>query len=171
MPADNTRHLVAAARRRTEHTRRRALAAIRRMDSAGRPVNFNTLAHEAHVSRSWLYAQPDLHAEVQRLRDRHQPPSATPATPDRQRASATSLLRRLDAATSRIQQLEQDNQQLRHALAEALGAARTARVLGQTPAATRPNNTPRNPSRPTDPRPAPATPATPSTTHRRRSTT
>ena len=134
MPADNSGYLVAAARQRAEHTRDRALTAIRRMDAAGRPVNFNTLAHEARVSRSWLYAQPDLRAEVQRLRDRHQPPSPRPATPDRQRASTTSLLRRLDAATSRIQRLEQDNQQLRHALAEALGAARTARILGQTPA-------------------------------------
>jgi Family of unknown function (DUF6262) len=170
MPADNTRYLVAAARQRAEHTRGRAVAAIRRMDATGRPVNFNTLAQEARVSRSWLYAQPDLRTEVQRLRDRHQPASATPATPDRQRASTASLLRRLDAATSRIQRLEQDNQQLRHALAEALGAARTARVVGQTPATTRPNDTPPKLLPPHRPTPAPTTPATPSTTHRRRST-
>jgi hypothetical protein len=33
----------------------------------------NTVAREAGVSRSWLYSQPDLRAEIQRLRGHHQP--------------------------------------------------------------------------------------------------
>jgi nucleotide-binding universal stress UspA family protein len=50
--------------------------------------------------------------------------------PQRQRASDPSLLRRLEAATSRIRQLETDNRQLRDALARALGQRRAADVLG-----------------------------------------
>jgi hypothetical protein len=83
------------------------------------------------VSRSWLYAQDDLRAEIERLRQRH---SATPSAqvpPRRQRASDTSLLRRLEAAAARIRQLEADNQQLRDALARALGERRAAAVLGE----------------------------------------
>ena len=81
------------------------------------------------MSRSWLYTQDDLRAEIGRLRERR--PSPTPRTPDRQRASTASLLSRLEVATERIQQQEQATRQLREALAQALGTARTARVLGK----------------------------------------
>jgi hypothetical protein len=40
--------------------------------------------------------------------------------------------RRLETATARIRRLEADNQQLREALARALGEHRAADVLGQT---------------------------------------
>ena len=133
MPADNTRHLLAASRRRAEDTRRRALAALRRMDTTGDPITFEALAREAGISRSWLYAQNDLRGEIQRLRDRHRPRSPTPVPPDRQRASDASLLHRLQAAADRIQRLEDDNRQLRDALAAALGHRRTAAILGQRP--------------------------------------
>ena len=130
MRADNSRHLIVAARRRAEQTRRQALTALRRLDAAGAPITFEAVAREAGVSRSWLYTQDDLRAEIGRLRERHRPPSPTPRTPDRQRASTASLLRRLEVATERIQRLEQANRQLHEALAQALGTARTARVLG-----------------------------------------
>src|SRR5258708_29672266 len=131
MRSDNSRHIVAAARRRTQQTRQRAITALRRMDAAGQPVSFDSLAREAAVSRSWLYSQNDLRGEIERLRERHRPAASLPLVPDRQRASAGSLLRRLDAATGRIRQLEQDNHQLREALARALGERRTADILGQ----------------------------------------
>jgi hypothetical protein len=82
------------------------------------------------VSRSWLYAQDDLRAEIERLRQRHPAAPAALAPPVRQQASASSLLRRLEAATARIRHLEADNQQLRDALARALGERRAADVLG-----------------------------------------
>jgi len=102
------------------------------LDAKGAPITFEAVAREAGVSRSWLYTQDDLRAEIGRLRERRRPPSPTPNTPDHQRASAASLLRRLEVATERIQRLEQTNQQLHQALAQALGTARTSRVLGNT---------------------------------------
>ena len=129
MQADNSSHLILAARQRAERTRRQALTALRRLDATGAPITFEAVAREAGVSRSWLYTQDDLRAEIARLRERHRPPSPTPRTPDRQRASTASLLSRLEVATERIQQLEQANRQLRETLAQALGTARTARVL------------------------------------------
>ncbi len=131
MRADNSRHVITAARRRAEQTRQRALTTLRRMDATGQPITFDAVARAAGVSRSWLYAQPDLRTEIQRLRQRHPatPPPQVP--PQRQRASDTSLLRRLEAATARIRRLETDNQQLRDALARALGERRATEVLGQ----------------------------------------
>lgn len=122
MRADNTHHLTEAARRRAQTTRRRAVAALRRMDTSGLPVTIDALAREARVSRSWIYSQPDLRAEAARLRDRPHPATGR-AVPDRQRAS---LLRRVEVATQRIRELETDNKRLRVALAEALGEQRVA---------------------------------------------
>jgi len=131
MRADNSRHVIAAARRRAEQTRERAIAALRRMDATGQRITFDAVSRAAGVSRSWLYAQDDLRAEIQRLRQRHPatPPPQVP--PQRQRASDASLLRRLEAATARIHRLETDNQQLRDALARALGERRATEVIGQ----------------------------------------
>jgi Family of unknown function (DUF6262) len=125
MRADNTGHLTAAARRRSQTTRQRAEAALRRLDAAGKPITFDALAREANVSRSWLYSQPDLRSQIQRLRDQ-QPPHLH-RIPDRQRASDASLQRRLDIAAERVRQLEAVNQRLRQALAEALGDRRRDR--------------------------------------------
>lgn len=147
MRVDNSRHVVAAARQRAEQTRERAVAALRRMDTTGQRITFDALARQAGVSRSWLYTQDDLRAEIERLR---RPPSATSSTPppQQQRASEPSLLRRLETATARIRSLEADNQQLRDALARALGERRAADVLGQTHR----HDTPRNHSaKPIDP--------------------
>lgn len=129
MRADNSRYVIAAAHRRAEQTRQRASAALQRMDATGQRITFDAVARQAEVSRSWLYAQDDLRAQIEQLRQRH--PRRTPALPpQRQQASASSLLRRLEAATARIHRLEADNQHLRDALARALGECRAAEVIG-----------------------------------------
>src|SRR6185312_15676681 len=84
---------------------------------------------EAQVSRSWLYNQPDLRAEIERLRARRDARPTEPRLPDRQRASDTSLRRRLEVATERNRQLETENRHLREALA--VGEQRVASIVGQ----------------------------------------
>ena len=125
MRADNSTFVIAAARRRSQATHRRAVAALRRMDTTGVDVTFDAVAREADVSRSWLYNQPDLRAEIERLRQRKRPSGRRPV-PDHQRASDASLQRRLELASERVRHLESDNKRLRRALAEALGDRRTA---------------------------------------------
>lgn len=124
MRADNSAHLIAAARQRSAATRRRATAALRRLDAAGRTVSFDALAREAQVSRSWLYAQPDLRAEIERLRGQQCQQPARQAIPPRQHATDASLRARLELATQRVRELEADNRRLRDALAQALGECR-----------------------------------------------
>ena len=128
--ADNAHFILAAARRRAAATRKRAVSTLRRMDKAGLPITFDAVARQAGVSRSWLYNQPDLRAEVERLRARRQHPTTHAPVPDRQRASDPSLRQRLAAATERIKHLESENKQLREALAHALGQQRTNAVHG-----------------------------------------
>jgi Family of unknown function (DUF6262) len=126
MRADNSHHLLAAARRRALDTRARAVRTLRRLDGAGRPVSFDTVAREARVSRSWLYGQADLRAEIVRLRARSGNLSMSPPVPVRQRASEASLRRRLEAANQQLSRLRAENQRLREELAVALGQVRTA---------------------------------------------
>jgi hypothetical protein len=125
MRADNSTFVIAAARRRSQATHRRAVAALRRMDTTGVVVTFDAVAREADVSRSWLYNQPDLRAEIERLRQRKRLSGRRPV-PDHQRASDASLQRRPELASERVRHLEADNKRLRRALAEALGDRRTA---------------------------------------------
>jgi len=127
-----TQTLITAARRRAAATRKRAVTALRQMDTTGTPITVDAVAKQARVSRSWLYSQPDLRAEIERLRGRRQTAAAGRAVPDRQRASDASLLRRLESATERIKHLETENRQLRDALALALGEQRAATVIGNT---------------------------------------
>ncbi|MER6076173.1 DUF6262 family protein [Streptomyces sp. NPDC001817] len=127
MRADNSQHIVNAARRRSEYTRSRAIQALRELDAAGEPVTFEAIAKRAEVSRSWLYGQPDLRTEVERLRALHRrAPSAQ--LPAGQRTSDASLLRRLEAANTRVRQLTEENQRLRTQLARALGEQRGDRI-------------------------------------------
>ena len=89
MRADNSQHIVEAAIRRSEYTRSKAIQALRSLDAAGDPVTFETVAKQAGVSRSWLYGQPGLRAEVERLRAAHRRAPASPV-PTRQRTCDAS---------------------------------------------------------------------------------
>lgn len=165
MPAENTRHLTATARRRHELARSKAIRTLRELERAGAPVTFEAVARHAGVSRAFLYAQPDLRADIERLRDatRHAP---TPSIPASQRASEASLLARLQAANERVRTLTEENNRLRHRLAHALGDQRAAQH-GQgarpAPRKSRLNNN----QTPADGRRTPQAAAskTPSTTH------
>lgn len=141
MRADNSHYIVASAQRRATATRRRAVATLRRMENAGQWISFDSVAREARVSRSWLYKQPDLRSEIERLRDRQNPSPIDQRVPVRQRASDASLRRRLEVATQRNSELETENRQLRAALAIALGEQRVAAVIECNP------DTPRRKSR------------------------
>ena len=63
-----TTALAAAARQRSDQTRQRATEALQRLHATGQPITFAHVARTAGVSRSWLYRQPDLRADINRLR-------------------------------------------------------------------------------------------------------
>jgi deazaflavin-dependent oxidoreductase (nitroreductase family) len=114
----------AAARRRCELTRAKAIRALRELEHTGAPVSSAAVAQAAGISRSWLYAEDDLRAEITRLREAGCGRAKTPTIPASQRASDASLRRRLELAEQRIRQLSNDNGQLRRELSLALGDQR-----------------------------------------------
>ena len=127
MSADATDRLTAAARRRHEQTLARARTALRQFETTGEPVTYAKIAAAANVSRAWLYSQPDVRAAVERLRDINNR-STRVALPTRQRTSETSLIRRLEAAHRRHQDLTRQVTELREQLAAAHGALRDSRA-------------------------------------------
>lgn len=125
MRPDASTPLAAAARQRHELTRSKTIQALRELDRAGAAVTFESVARHAGVSRSWLYSQPDIRAEIERLR-RATRRSPTPPIPAAQRTSDASLLIRLESAQERNRTLAAENQRLRRQLAHALGDRRTS---------------------------------------------
>jgi len=123
MRRDRHAHLADAARRRHELTRAKAIQALRELDRAGTTVTFEKVARSAGVSRSWLYTEPDIRAEIEQLRDATRRTTTTPV-PASQRASDPSLRARLEAVLERNRKLTQENQRLRRQLAHALGDSR-----------------------------------------------
>jgi hypothetical protein len=112
--------LEAAAQRERAATRQRATAALGELVDMGAEITFQSVARHAGVSRQWLYGQPDLRAQIERLRQR--PRGGVPV---RERSSDASLRQRLRG-------LLDDNRTLRdevHALnAELAGAYGTQRA-------------------------------------------
>ena len=106
---------LAAARQRSDQTRQRATEALQRLHATGQPITFAHVARTAGVSRSWLYRQPDLRADIDRLR-RVATAQAVPV-PSPERGSTESLRQRLEAALDEITRLNADNHQLREHLA------------------------------------------------------
>lgn len=124
MPADNRAALAAATRDRSQQTRARAHAAIRRLDRDGIPVSFVAVAEAADVSRSLLYRDPDLRAEIDRTRARDT--LGATRRPAAERASDASLQQRLAAALEDNQSLRDQNHRLTEQVAVLLGEQRAA---------------------------------------------
>jgi hypothetical protein len=89
MATDRVASLRAAAARKRELATSRARTALRELDQRGAEITFQSVARHAGVSRQWLYEQPDLRHEIDRLRaaTRGRPPGIQNA----ERASEASL--------------------------------------------------------------------------------
>jgi hypothetical protein len=131
MRADNSQFLLDATAHRHAETTRRAAAALRRLDAAGQPVSFAAVAQAAGVSRSWLYRDQTIRAEVERLRQAQ--PAAAPVPPIGQRGTADSWRQRHEALLETNRRLTEDNQRLVEQVATLLGERRATRSHGPRP--------------------------------------
>lgn len=102
------------------------MRALEAMAGGTEPITFQRVARSAGVSRSWLYREPQLRAEIERLRQSvvrgrpiHQPS---------QRATADSLRQQLHVYRDEIARLQADNRSLKDQLARQLGATRATAV-------------------------------------------
>lgn len=123
---DRVERLREAAQARHEATLRRAENTLRRLIRRGAPVTARQLAAEASVSRSWLYRQPELRQQLDRLRALPTPSGR--ALPAEQRASTESLQQQIHTYRQEITRLRAENTALNEQLARHLGAARATQA-------------------------------------------
>jgi hypothetical protein len=116
--------LAQAANARHRRAVERAERALRDLDREGATITFQSVAQRAGVSRQWLYTQPALRAEIERLREHR--PTRSDGVPARQRATEASLRQRLETLRAQNQRLREENAGLRTELAIAYGQQRSA---------------------------------------------
>ncbi|GAT12946.1 transposase [Mycolicibacterium novocastrense] len=126
MRPDNSHHLIAAAQRRRDETLERARRALQDLGDTGQQRTVTQIAAHAGVSRSWLYAQPELRDQLRQLSAAPHP--SEPAAPQVERSSEASLRQRLSLAHERIRELDNDNRHLRDQIAHLHGQLRANRI-------------------------------------------
>ena len=119
----NTAGITAHAQDRKEHKRRGVEDAITALLREQHPINFNTVARTAQVSKAYLYSQPDLRERIEALRQQD--------VEHMVRERATRSIGKTDASRDlvilakdrRIKALEEEKRKLQQQLKVALGKA------------------------------------------------
>lgn len=126
---DRIQALRQAAQARHEQTLHRAETALSNLARRSQPITVRGVADAAHVSRSWIYQQPRLLAEISRLRQPR--PARQPGVPASQKATPHSLRQQLHAYREEITRLRAEITSLRDQLARQLGTARTTAITSR----------------------------------------
>jgi Family of unknown function (DUF6262) len=126
MGHDHSHHLVATTQRRRADTLERARRALHELSQTGQRHTITQIAAHAGISRSWLYAQPELRDQLRRLTAISETAESAPARIER--GSDASLRQRLTLAHERIRELDDENRQLRNQIAHLHGQLRANRI-------------------------------------------
>jgi chromosome segregation ATPase len=121
---DRTAGLRAARAKDSQDKRRRALAAIHALETAGTPITAAAVAHTAGVS-TWLLYTHGIREHLDAARHRQtQTSHASPSAPHNEQATATAVSLRTDLALARaeIRRLRTEHDKLRQRLRLRLGA-------------------------------------------------
>lgn len=109
---DRIDHLRAAAARKSDDAQARARRALVALENRGAPINFNSVADEAKVSKGFLYSNPDIRQLI--TERRRQPPRRLEPETQTARSSEASAVVKLAVATDVIRQQRAEIEQLRN---------------------------------------------------------
>ena len=135
MSDQRTDAVRAAAVKRTGDAQTRVRKTLKALEKAGVAVSFAAVASAAGVSRQFLYTQPELREEIERLRSDRQ---VVPRLPARNGRNDDGARARLRAALEDNQRLREEIRLLREELAIAHGELRER---GQRPSTAKAANT------------------------------
>jgi hypothetical protein len=111
----------------------RARRALVELDRRGATITFAIVAARASVSRQFLYSQPDLRADIERLRGQQRAPARLPV---RDHASDQSIRSRLGAALDENKRLREEIAALREELGLTHGRVREPQLATRAESAT-----------------------------------
>lgn len=128
MRADNSHHLVVAARQRRTDSLTRVQAVLDDLERHGGPASVTSVAARAGVSRTFLYDPAQEHL-LARLREiaANMHSGSRPPVPAGQRITTASHEQVVRALRERNKRLAEENSELRAELAAALGQVRELR--------------------------------------------
>ncbi|MBY0597019.1 DUF6262 family protein [Bacillus bingmayongensis] len=114
----NTEEIVRLAKLKTNRTREGVEKAISKLSLEGKVINFNTVAKEANVSKSWLYKEQDIRKRIELLRKQQQNHSSTRSMVKKSSRSEEVLIKTLKM---RIKELEGENTKLKNQIQKLYG--------------------------------------------------
>ena len=118
----NIEGMKSHAQRRAQETHQRVDQTITTLVRERKPINFNTVAHSAGVTKSYLYTQSDVRARIEALRTSQNTPRHQRQSVPYERTDASKDML-LAAKDRRIKALEEENCQLKEELKKSLGRA------------------------------------------------
>ncbi|MGK0533317.1 DUF6262 family protein [Bacillus sp. 'calajunan'] len=101
---------------RKRKTKEKVENAIKRLARDSKPINFNSVAKEAGVTKATLYNHSDIRERIEFLRDQQEKAysnSRVKRDGANQNAMIASLKRRIKKLEARIKELEDENKELR----------------------------------------------------------
>ncbi|MDP7990393.1 DUF6262 family protein [Bacillus sp. MHSD_36] len=114
----NTEEIVRLAKLKTNRTREGVEKAISKLSLEGKVINFNSVAKEANVSKSWLYKEQDIRKRIESLRKQQQNHSSTRSMVKKSSRSEEVLIKTLKMRTK---ELEVENKKLKNQIQKLYG--------------------------------------------------
>ena len=113
----NTTEIVRLANQKSQKTREKVDKAISKFSIEGKAINFNSIAKEANVSKSWLYKEHDIRQRIESLREL-QITSNVVSKPKKSSRSEEILIKTLKR---RVMELEKENKKLQNQIQKLYG--------------------------------------------------
>lgn len=113
----NTVEIVRLARQKSKRTRENVDKVISRLSLEGKTINFNTVAKEANVSKSWLYKEQDIRRRIESLRKLQK----TSNVVSKQKKSSRSEEILIKTLKTRVKELEEENIKIKNQIQKLYG--------------------------------------------------
>ncbi|HHC9741293.1 TPA: DUF6262 family protein [Staphylococcus aureus] len=113
----NTTEIVRLAKQKSQKTSEKVDKAISKFSIEGKAINFNSIAKEANVSKSWLYKEHDIRQRIESLRER-QITSNVVSKPKKSSRSEEILIKTLKR---RVMELKKENKKLQNQIQKLYG--------------------------------------------------
>lgn len=116
----NTEGIKSSAQKKRQDAFHKTDEAIKVLIKTQKPINIESVAQAAGVSRQWIYNQPELRERIETLRAQQSPKKAIPKSQSVSDASKDAIIKTL---RQRLREVEEENKELQKKIEVAYGMA------------------------------------------------